>query len=216
MKKRFAALILCVVLPLTISACSTSKPNALSTNSSGTMNTVANYQEKNELKIVNNHAIHKNYKDLTELEEKADIIIKGRFTGERNTNVIRGSHGEVDYTNSISTINVSESFTGDVAKDTQIRIYEPGYVSNNTYFNVEGYNLLNENGEYILFLRSSNNGIYSIVGMYQGKFDLKTPNKITNTKISQLNGVILNEYLGDNVEHYNSLKKQVVAKYNDY
>jgi hypothetical protein len=150
------------------------------------------------------------YKSVQELEASSDLIVLASFTGERKVNVYKGAQVETTYTNSISSIEIQKVFKGDIPEKTKVQTYEPGYIEKHTYNNVAGYNLVNNTGKYVLFLRKNDNNIYTIVGMYQGKFDLNAPEQMLNNGVKTMSN---SEYLGENVEHFNKLKQEVFAKY---
>ena len=135
-----------------------------------------------------------------------------KFTGEWELNEHKTEEGHTFLKNSISTVKILKSFKGDINVDSTIQTFEPGYFQKeNEYVTVEGYNLMNEDGEYILFLKKNIEGpVHTIVGMYQGNYDVSTPKtvkaKVNNTEIGR-------EYLGENVEQFNKLKQEVMSKY---
>ncbi|CAM4490394.1 ABC-type uncharacterized transport system auxiliary subunit [Paenibacillus endophyticus] len=203
---------------LTATACSSDKEvmtGSSPTSTPETNNVVVNETIKpkeQELEIVTGEAKHAAYNSVQALVTKADLVIQATFTGERETNVYRGALGEIGYINSISTIEVKKVFKGDLAVKTRIQTFEPGYVNENQYVNVEGYNLMNEKGKYVLFLRQNpDSDIYTVVGMYQGKYDLNVKEQLTNTEQK----TISSEYLGKNVEKFNKLKQEVVSKFGE-
>ena len=109
-------------------------------------------------------------------------------------------------------VKILKSFQGDIDVDSIIQTFEPGYFQKeDEYVTVEGYNFMNEDGEYILFLKKNIEGpVHTIVGMYQGKYDISTPN-LVKTKVNQTD--IGSEYLGEKVEQFNKLKQEVMKKY---
>lgn len=167
--------------------------------------------EENNIKIVSSEADFDIYNTLPELEAKSPIVVRAKFTGERKINEYKGAQGETAYTNSISTIEVQKVLKGNIGEETTIHIFEPGYLKGDVYSNVEGYNLLNEKGDYILFLRKDvNKDAYTVVGMYQGKYDLNAPAQVSSAESKTS---IDKEYLGENVTQFNNLKAEVLAKY---
>jgi len=167
---------------------------------------------KENIKIISTHADFIVHEELSEVEKNADLIVLAKFTGQRELNEYKTEEGHTFLQNSISTVKILKSFKGDIDVDSTIQTFEPGYFQKeNEYITVEGYNLMNENGEYILFLRKNTEGpVHTIVGMYQGKYDVSKPNQV-NARANQTD--IKSEYLGENVEQFNKLKQEVMEKY---
>lgn len=162
-------------------------------------------------KIASYQAEMRIYENLDEIEASADLIVRATFTGERTTEEYKDDAGNIYNNESISTLEIKEVFKGDYSEKT-VKIYEPGYLEGETYSTIEGYNWVDRDGDYILFLRKSKNGLYTPAGMYQGKYDLAKPSKVNN----EINKTDINsEYLGDNVDHFNKLKQEVLAKYGE-
>jgi hypothetical protein len=163
-------------------------------------------------KIISHHADFIIYEELAELEKSADLIVLAKFTGQRELNEYKTEEGHTFLKNSISTVKILKSFKGDIDVDSTIQTFEPGFFQKeNEYVTVEGYNLMNEDGEYILFLKKNLEGpVHTIVGMYQGKYDVSKSNQV-NARVNQTD--IKSEYLGENVEHFNKLKQEVLTKY---
>lgn len=216
MKKFCLSAILAVSLVLIVSACGADKTavtgEIIKSEAQGSTETPAKIESpSSEIKInSSDFTKYKLYKDVQELEQSSDLIVHANFSGKRQVNVYRGAQGEPTYTNSISTIQIQKVFKGDIAEKTEIQTYEPGFYEGNVYNNVEGYNLVNEKGKYVLFLRSNDNGIYTVVGMYQGKFDLNAPKQLQSVENKTMEN---SEYLGEDVKHFNELKQEVLDKY---
>lgn len=163
-------------------------------------------------KIISNHADFIIYEELAEVEKSADLIVLAKFTGQRELNEYKTVEGHTFLKNSISTVKILKSFKGNIDVDSTIQTFEPGYFQKeDEYVTVEGYNLMNEDGEYILFLKKNIEGpVHTIVGMYQGKYDVSKSNQV-NARVNQTD--IGSEYLGENVEQFNKLKQEVMTKY---
>ncbi|TCP59377.1 hypothetical protein EV586_101593 [Tumebacillus sp. BK434] len=77
---------------------------------------------------------------------------------------------------------------------------------------------MDENGVYCLFLRKVvKSDFYAIVGIYQGKFDLNLKEFKKHPKTNQgMKAALLDprvEFMGSDLEHFQKLKDEVVAKY---
>lgn len=180
-------------------------------NSEKTIST-ADSKIEQSIKIISTPADFIIYNSLPELEVSADFIVLAKYTGQRELNEYQTENGQTFLKNSISTVKIMESFKGDLAVNSSIQTFEPGFFQQeNEYVTIEGYNLMNEAGDYILFLKKNLDGpVYTIVGMYQGKYDMNKPN-LVNAKVNQHD--IESEYLGENVEQFNKLKQEVLSKY---
>ncbi len=101
------------------------------------------------------------------------------------------------------------------SQSKKITVYEPAYFEEGNYISVEGYNLMNDGNKYLLYLKPMiDDDSYVIVGMYQGKYALDSPDLVKNTpNIKSYHDIKNVEYFGDNVEGFNKLKKQVKEKY---
>ena len=108
--------------------------------------------------------------NLSELEENTPIIVKGYFNGVRKTDTDKNLVGP----SSISSFKISKVVKGEV-KEGIIPVVEPCKIENGNFSNVEGYIPMEENQEYMLYLRPNDTkeGIqYSIVSLNFGKYNL--------------------------------------------
>ncbi|QPR69258.1 hypothetical protein I6G82_06495 [Lysinibacillus macroides] len=173
---------------------------------------VADATVNQKTKIASMHADFIIYDSLSEIEKNADSIVLAEFTGQRQLNEYKTAEGYTFHQNSISTVNILKAFKGEIDVGSTIQTFEPGFFQKeDEYVNLEGYNLMNEAGKYILFLKKNEAGpVFTIVGMYQGKYDVTAPNQVD----AQVNKTdIESEYLGENVDQFNKLKQEVLAKY---
>ncbi|MGX9135092.1 hypothetical protein ACWV26_12090 [Rummeliibacillus sp. JY-2-4R] len=157
--------------------------------------------------------------DIDNLKEKSTLIVKGKFTGNRTLTEWKDEPtNTVTATGSKSEIQIVEVLKGTFPKSQskKITVYEPAYFENGIYISIEGYNLMHDGNNYLLYLKPMiDDDSYVIVGMYQGKYDLDSPDLVKNTKnIKSYNDIKNVEYFGDNIEGFNKLKKQVKEKYN--
>lgn len=168
-----------------------------------------NVEAQDDVSVVQSHALYKNYKSLYELENDSSLIVKAKYTGERIKRDFKENNTLIDSV-SETTVEVQEIIKGELKnyKDNTIKIYEPGYfIDQNTYVSTEGYNLLNSAGDYIIFLKENKvTDSYVVVGGYQGKYD-------TNLEIGEKNRLKDKDYIGEELEHFNDLKKEIIFKY---
>lgn len=180
-------------------------------------NKIAGKTSEPSYKIASTHADYVVFEDLKELEEHADLIIKAKFSGDRELKNWY-INDEIVETAAKSFVKVNKVYKGTLDEKI-ISIYEPAYLTEDTFVNIEGYNLLNEEGNYILFLRKNLvDETYVIVGMYQGKYNLNIDpaKKYQASKNKSIEKSILEsyDYLGEEDQFY-VLKQQVHKKYND-
>ena len=155
---------------------------------------------------------------LQELEEISPIIVKGKFTGERehdkDPNVIGPS--------TISQFKVDKVYKGKIYENT-ISVLEPFEIIDNDFNNIEGYIPMNENSEYVLFLRENKTKEgrqYTIKSISFGKYNTSKNIKINpqKSKINYLEEAIINDFITESQEicdTYNEIKSNVLDKYLD-
>ncbi|MDR5001990.1 hypothetical protein [Brevibacillus parabrevis] len=173
------------------------------------------------MKVFSYHADYKVYEDIEELESQSPIIVNAKFTGERET--ILGDSVTDFIPFSKSKVKIKKVMKGDLEEEDNVLVFEPAAIDSekNEFVTVEGYNLMNEEGEYTLFLRDTpKENSYQIVGMYQGKYDhsindnVKNRTFITDFEDAIYDDVANEEIIGDNLNHFQKLKDKVVQKYN--
>ncbi|MED4581904.1 hypothetical protein P9578_03825 [Brevibacillus choshinensis] len=158
-------------------------------------------------------ASYATFPDIKALENAADVIAEVKFSGKRETKVWEFEEGDT-YTNSITNVEVKKVHKGEVSKGDEIEVYEPAYINENGFYSIEGYNLMDKKGKYLLYLRTKKDGNYSVLGLYQGKYDLNETSTLKELKkFRSYEDVQDREYLGDEVEHFNQLKKENLKKY---
>ncbi|MED4749980.1 hypothetical protein [Brevibacillus choshinensis] len=158
-------------------------------------------------------ASYATFPDIEALENAADVIAEVKFSGKRETKVWEFEEGDT-YTNSITNVEVKKVHKGEVSKGDEIEVYEPAYINENGFYSIEGYNLMDKKGKYLLYLRTKKDGNYSVLGLYQGKYDLNETSTLKELKkFRSYEDVQDREYLGDEVEHFNQLKKENLKKY---
>lgn len=171
-----------------------------------------------EYKVLsNNWADYRVYADTNELENSSPIIVRGEFTGKRSIKEWKDSEtNEVVQKASESEIKINKIYKGNIESDFNIKIYEPARFENSQFHSIEGYNLVQKNKDYVLFLRpSTEQDTYIIVGMYQGKYDMSNKKEAKEKRtIKKYEEIQQDEYFGDETERFNKLKNEVIQKYN--
>lgn len=171
-----------------------------------------------EYKVLsNNWADYRVYADTNELEHSSPIIVRGEFTGKRSIKEWKDSEtNEVVQKASESEMKINKIYKGNITSGATIKIYEPARFENSQFYSIEGYNVVQKNKEYVLFLRpSTEKDTYIIVGMYQGKYDMSNQKEAKEKRtIQKYKEIEQDEYFGDETERFNKLKNEVIQKYN--
>ncbi|WP_214484814.1 hypothetical protein [Bacillus sp. SM2101] len=201
--------ILTMLSPILLSGC-----NSVGESTNGVSDKEETVLVNDNASVVKSMADFDLYDDITEVEEYADLIIKGKYTGERDQkDFFKGGH--LVQTTIESEIEIKKVYKGDKNKKDIITVFEPAYFKNDQFVSIEGYNLVNEKGNYVLLLReSSTSHGYVIVGMFQGKYDLsKQEEAKKQKKVEKYEDIKDLEYFGDEYGRFNKLKKDVKDKY---
>lgn len=125
------------------------------------------------------------YDSLDELEEKSDTIVEVSVVGKGRNVVWESSVGASDSYYTHTPVIVISVYKGDVKLGDTIEVIEPvGYqrVLTGLYFiGREGYEPLNVNSTYLLFLVENNEGHYPVSD--QRKFVWPSPQKRTSESL---------------------------------
>ncbi|MVO99066.1 hypothetical protein [Paenibacillus lutrae] len=161
-------------------------------------------------------ADHKVFNHLQELESFSDVIIEASVASPGTVEEFFQNGHKIDAANKVQ-VKVNRSYKGDLKEGNEITVYEPGYMKDGLYVNIEGYKTMNTSGKYMLFLSKAPTGTYAVEGVYQGKFDLNIQQeaKLTDYKTSPYTMQEFEklDYVGYEMETFNSLKKEVLSKY---
>lgn len=155
-------------------------------------------------------------KDVKELEENSPIILRGRFTGKRKLDEDPSVVGPL----TISEFKVDKVHKGSIDENI-ISVLEPFEVIDNDFINIEGYIPMEEDSEYILFLRENNTlegNQYTIKFMSFGKFSTLKENTVVNQKsfIKYFEDVQGSDFVNESEEICNTyleIKSKVLNKY---
>ncbi|WP_010503722.1 hypothetical protein [Paenibacillus elgii] len=82
-------------------------------------------------------------KDLTQLRNQSDVIAIIEPTG---------NYTQLSYT-ILAEVRIKKSLKGQLQAGQLVHIYEPGFIANQIYFSVDGYSLLQNSKQYIVFLK---------------------------------------------------------------
>lgn len=85
-----------------------------------------------------------NIKNIEELKDKSDLVVKVKATPKR-----------IVYSQAVKTkAEVLEVYKSDTIKEKdEVYIYEPNYFTSDKYISMSGYNLMEEDVEYVFFLK---------------------------------------------------------------
>ncbi|MDR3595878.1 hypothetical protein [Clostridium sp.] len=143
-KNRLLIIIYCLILVLCISIGIFTRKSFYGNTSLPMSNNLDNLTLCVSSSDTSNIYFDNNIKDYDDLKQKSDIIVKVRLSGER-----KSLSGTI-----LSKVEILSVYKGtDVKKSDIIYIYEPCFFINNTYNSVDGYNMMVENNDYVVFLK---------------------------------------------------------------
>ncbi|MVO99809.1 hypothetical protein [Paenibacillus lutrae] len=129
------------------------------------------------------------YNNADELEKNSDYIVMAKFEGKRSSVDRKSDGGQFLLSDTLTEMKVNRILKGDKDISNFIIIYEPAFIKDGSLRSTEGYNLVKEGSEYILYLRKVAQGDkkeFMVVGMYQGKYDISRLEPV-DTKTSYKN-----------------------------
>ncbi|WP_019910247.1 hypothetical protein [Paenibacillus sp. HW567] len=161
---------------------------------------LSNNKAEDSVQYINSSAKVISYADFNELDTSAELIIKGTKDHVVETILNKNPKGEVLSYGTQSAIKVNKVFKSDnknIEVGSEIIVQENGAMNKTQegtfVYGIEGYQLMNENEEYLLFLDKSltDSNIYFVKGVYYGKVPLKDTTKIqyqgeTTEKLEQI------------------------------
>lgn len=156
--------------------------------------------------------------DLEALENSSEVIVKGSFTGSRETDKDDSLIGP----STVSQFKVDEIYKGNVDKDT-ISVLEPYEIVKNDFINIEGYIPMEDGKDYLLFLRENNTEYgkqYSIISISFGKYNLSNTKTVQTYQksIEYLDEVLESDFVTNSqveCDKYNNIKEEIISKYNN-
>jgi hypothetical protein len=132
------------------------------------------------------------YKNVDELEQDSDLIVRVQATDQR-TNVMKLDEQGIPlwyYTETHVLINkVYYTKDNNLKEHEEIVIYEPyGIFKDNigkTEIKNRDYNKMNSNNNYVLFLQKHQKGGYMPIGVQQGQIDLDNSEVIVKDSLKE-------------------------------
>lgn len=175
-----------------------------------------------ETKISKNGSIDADYnipEDSKELENKSEDIVKVKLV--KNKKIGDYDKEKMEYSSTISEVEVLETYKGSFKKGDKIDVSEPWYLNEGAYESIENYIALEQEQEYTLFLRGGHDSekLSSIISMGYGKFneDLKETDA-TLTDFENLGEVEAYNFISEEQEevtNYTEIKEDVLKEFND-
>jgi hypothetical protein len=156
------------------------------------------------------------FPDLDTVEENSDIIIVGKKVQQQDPTVLYGPEGRINIAYTLSSIRIEKVISGEaITEGTEITILENsaynakiGYI-----YNIAGYELMQTNNEYLLFLRASTTDPYYLVtGVNYGKVPLQEEKSALFTNLKKANSDYAKEVLS-NIEEINLVREEALKKY---
>ncbi|WP_010499914.1 hypothetical protein [Paenibacillus elgii] len=125
--------------------------------------------------------LSESFKTVDGLKQKADIIVE--------TDVMKAN--PIKYNNVVFTVSdvvIKKAYKGHHQINEQIKILETGGVYNNIEHTFEGQKTLKSQEKAILFLKKyvgpvTKDQAYTVLGVYQGKFNLDSSGNIISKKV---------------------------------
>ncbi|MBF2518549.1 hypothetical protein IA940_01285 [Listeria marthii] len=175
-----------------------------------------------ETKISKKGSIDADYnipEDSKELENKSEDIVKVKLV--KNKKIGDYDKEKMEYSSTISEVEVLETYKGTFKKGDKIDVSEPWYLNEGAYESIENYIALEKEQEYTLFLRGGHDSekLSSIISMSYGKFneDLKETGA-TLSDFENLGEVEAYNFISEEeeeVKNYTEIKEDVLKEFND-
>ncbi|MED1267764.1 hypothetical protein P4U03_14305 [Bacillus mycoides] len=156
------------------------------------------------------------FQNLNAVEEKTEIIVVGKKVKQEEPTIVYNKEGRIDIAYTLSNFAIDKVISGDsVTPGTEITILE-----NEAYnkkvdmtYHIAGYELMEKDKEYLLFLRKSQTDpYYLITGVNYGKVPLKDENSSLKKSLNNANTDYAKEKLSE-IDHQNLIKAEALKKY---
>lgn len=180
--------------------------------------------KKPQVAYMNSEAKIDGVADFKELDDRAEIIVKGTKTKVLNNVINKDAEGMVIDYHTDSEVQIDQVYKGEssgISENKQLLVRENGAVDQvgetTVFYGVEGYQLMNEDEEYLLFLSPSltDANVYFIEGVYYGKVPVDADQNLgksaTSSNLSTL------EYRDEDSakpEKLNQIFAEALQKYN--
>ncbi|SEG57254.1 hypothetical protein [Paenibacillus sp. UNC499MF] len=201
-----------IAAAITLSSCIYLATEAQNQNHTSTQSAIKN---DSKINISSTDAKVVKYDDLKMLESHSDLIIQAKVNGETKMKEFSQNNVVIDKVG-VTPVSITKVFKGNLKAGEEISVFENGYYKQDNLITTAGYLPMNKNDDYLLFLTATpENGIYTVKGVYQGKFNLNlsTPatklNTLSVTK-SELDNI---DFVGEDTQHFNDLKTEILNKY---
>ena len=114
------------------------------------------------------------YRNLNDVEKETEVIVLGKKI-KQNPSTIQKNNGYVNGVYTISNFKIEKVFKGNFKAGDIIVVFESAGIDEKTgkIYHIEGYELMEKDEEYLLFLRcSETDSWYMISGLKFGKISL--------------------------------------------
>lgn len=186
----------------------------------GTQNSSSLSQLTDDSPIAENtfsSAVYPLPQSLNSLEDKADLIVRAKMSGNIDIGDSTSVEEETRRTSALSQLEILEVYKGDETVGEDLTVTELFYMNNNEIEVVEQYVPMETDEDYILFLSNWDGESWRIEYMGFGKYHLEK--EALNTDFQELS--ILREARpyafitedSEQVELYQTIRKDVLDKY---
>lgn len=168
-----------------------------------------------EYKIATNEAKLIYYKDFNLLDSDTEIVAIGHVVNDNGLYDVKTDEGVVVDQLSQTSVKIDEVLKGEIPTDNPVTVMESAVIKDDVFVTLEGYVKMNDEDQYLLFLRKTGDNTYAINGTFQGKFNIEQTSPEVPFQGSTINEDQLDkvEYIGDQLEHFNTLKEEALSKY---
>lgn len=156
------------------------------------------------------------YADFADLDAKTDLIVKGKKVKEDKVILTKDGQGLATDYRTISVFQVDKVFKNELnlnlSEGEAITVQENAALDGDVVFSTMGYQLMNNDEEYLLFLTPNltESGVYNIKGVYYGKIPTQQFQGFNKSEIDL-------QFKGDSTdqETLQAIFQEALIKYNN-
>ena len=149
------------------------------------------------------------YGNLDDVEKETEVIVLGKKI-KQNPSTIQKNNGYVNGVYTISNFKIEKVFKGNFKPRDVVDVFESAGIDEETgkIYHIEGYELMEKDEEYLLFLRhSETDPWYMISGLKFGKISLSGKKGDLRLEMEKAN-----EYL-EEFENEDRIREEAIKKY---
>ena len=149
------------------------------------------------------------YGNLNDVEKETEVIVLGKKI-KQNPSTIQKNNGYVNGVYTISNFKIEKVFKGNFKPRDVVDVFESAGIDEKTgkIYHIEGYELMEKDEEYLLFLRhSETDPWYMISGLKFGKISLSGKKGDLRLEMEKAN-----EYL-EEFENEDRIREEAIKKY---